>query len=64
VLWRFNTGTGHNGGIISYAVDGKQYIAVPTGHGSYVGRLIGGTIFKDKLINYKESAMVVVFALP
>jgi glucose dehydrogenase len=64
VLWRFNTGTGHNGGIISYAVDGKQYIAVPTGHGSYVGRLIGNTVFKDKLINYKESAMVVVFALP
>jgi alcohol dehydrogenase (cytochrome c) len=64
VLWRFNNGSGHNGGIISYAVDGKQYIAVPTGHGSYVGRLIGGTLFKDKLVNYKESSMVVVFALP
>jgi alcohol dehydrogenase (cytochrome c) len=64
VLWRFNDGSGHNGGIISYAVDGKQYVAVPTGHGSYVGRLIAGTIFKDKLVNYKESAMVVVFALP
>jgi len=37
---------------------------VPTGHGSYVGRVIAGTLFKDKLINYKESAMVIVFALP
>ena len=30
-LWNDNDGTGHQGGIISYSVDGKQYIAVVTG---------------------------------
>jgi alcohol dehydrogenase (cytochrome c) len=64
VLWRFNNGSGHNGGIISYAVDGKQYIAVPTGHGSYVGRVLVNDIYKEKFVNYKESANIVVFALP
>ncbi len=63
VLWQFNLGTGTNGGIISYAVGGKQYIAVATGHGTYVGRAIAG-LFKDKLINYMESAAIVAFALP
>jgi alcohol dehydrogenase (cytochrome c) len=64
VLWRFNNGSGHNGGIISYAVDGKQYIAAVTGHGSYVGRALVTSYQKDKFVNYKESAMVVVYALP
>jgi alcohol dehydrogenase (cytochrome c) len=30
-LWSFNVGTPQSGGIISYAVDGKQYIAVAAG---------------------------------
>src|SRR5438552_214389 len=30
-LWSFNLGTTQSGGIISYAVDGKQYIAVAAG---------------------------------
>ena len=30
-LWSFNLGTPQSGGIISYAVDGKQYIAVVAG---------------------------------
>ncbi|MGQ4808670.1 Quinohemoprotein alcohol dehydrogenase [Candidatus Entotheonellaceae bacterium PAL068K] len=63
VLWRFNNGSGHNGGIVSYSVRGKQYIAVATGHGSYVGRAVV-TLFEDKFVNYKESSAVVVFALP
>ena len=63
-LWRFNNGAGHNGGIISYGVDGKQYIAVATGHGSYVGHALVDHYHKDQLIHYQESAAVVVFALP
>ena len=35
VLWSFNTGSGLRSGIVSYAVDGKQYILVPSGWGSY-----------------------------
>src|SRR5262249_28609363 len=63
VLWRFNNGSGHNGGLVSYAVNGKQYIAVAVGHGSYVGRALADHYHKDKIINMKESAAVIVFAL-
>jgi len=63
-LWRFNLGSGTNGGIISYEVDGRQYIAVATGHGSYVGRALADHYHKDQLKNYKESAILVAFALP
>jgi alcohol dehydrogenase (cytochrome c) len=35
VLWNFNTGSGLRSGIVSYAVDGKQYILVPSGWGSF-----------------------------
>jgi hypothetical protein len=30
-LWSFNLGTPQSGGIISFAVDGKQYVAVAAG---------------------------------
>ena len=33
-LWSFQTGSGIRAGIISYAVNGRQYIAVPSGWGS------------------------------
>ncbi|GLH77677.1 alcohol dehydrogenase [Bradyrhizobium sp. SSBR45G] len=32
-LWNHSDGTGHQGGIISYAVNGKQYIAITAGFG-------------------------------
>ena len=64
VLWRFNNGSGHNGGIVSYQADGKQYIGVVVGHGSYVGRALVDHYHKDKFVNLKESAMVIAFALP
>jgi len=63
LLWRFNNGSGHNGGIISYAAGGKQYVAVVSGHGSYVGRAVE-SLNRDKLVNYQESSALVVFALP
>ena len=34
-LWSHNDGLGHSGGVISYTVKGKQYIAVVTGWGSH-----------------------------
>ena len=40
VLWTFNTGSGHRGSPITYAVDGVQYIAVPAGWGSAVAGLL------------------------
>lgn len=64
VLWRFNNGSGHNGGIVSYEANGKQYIGVVVGHGSYVGRAIVDHFHKDKFVNVKESAAIVAFTLP
>ncbi|MDH3321079.1 MAG: alcohol dehydrogenase, partial [Betaproteobacteria bacterium] len=32
--WTHNNGIGHGGGIITYMVKGKQYVAVATGWGS------------------------------
>src|SRR6266536_2039500 len=40
VLWSFNTGSGMRSGIISYAIDGEQYILVPSGWGSYAAILL------------------------
>jgi alcohol dehydrogenase (cytochrome c) len=40
VLWSFNTGSGMRAGIVSYAVDGEQYILVPSGWGSYAALLL------------------------
>ena len=39
-LWDFNTGSGHRGSPITYSVDGKQYVAVPSGWGSAVAGLL------------------------
>jgi len=62
-LWSFNNGSSHNGGIISYAAGGKQFIAAATGHGSYVGY---GTasLFPDEMKGYADSAALVVYSLP
>ncbi len=35
-LWSHNDGTGHQGGLISYSVGGKQYVAVVAGFGGMV----------------------------
>ena len=53
VLYKFNTGGPIGGGIISYAVQGKQYLAVATGNPS--GLWTRG---------HKGAATIVVFALP
>ena len=63
LLWRYNVGSGVHGGVISYAVDGKQYIAVASGHGTYVGGAIKA-LNKGKLGNMSESMALVVFSLP
>ena len=36
LLWRFKTNGGMNSNAMSYAVDGKQYIAIPIGRSLYV----------------------------
>ena len=51
-LYRFNTGGPVGGGVSTYMVDGRQYVAVATGNRSLISFTGGG------------SPTVVVFALP
>jgi PQQ-dependent dehydrogenase (methanol/ethanol family) len=63
-LWKHNNGQGHNGGIITYRANGKQYVAVMTGWGGLAGddyaKFFGGTFEQMP----KDSGVIKVFALP
>ncbi len=52
VLYRFNTGGPINGGVITYAVDGKQYVAVMSGNATSFWQARPG------------SSTAIIFALP
>jgi alcohol dehydrogenase (cytochrome c) len=60
-LWQFQTGSGIRAGIISYAVNGKQYIAVPSGWGSLAPGFMASAFPKIK--DLTGGAAMVVFAL-
>ncbi len=60
-LWRFPTGSGINAPPISYAVDGKQYIAIAVGFGGTMPKWwIDAT---PGLENTNPSSMIFAFAL-
>jgi alcohol dehydrogenase (cytochrome c) len=61
-VWNFQTGAGNRGSPISYSVNGRQYIATPTG---WQGTLIGGAtlaLFPGQ--DWRMGSTLVVFALP
>ncbi|PWU00161.1 MAG: quinonprotein alcohol dehydrogenase [Terriglobia bacterium] len=61
-LWSYQTGAGHRGGAVSYAVNGRQYIATTTGwHSSVVGGAVAA-LFPDQ--DWRLGSTLVVFALP
>jgi alcohol dehydrogenase (cytochrome c) len=61
-LWSFATGSGNRGGPISYSVNGRQFIATPSGWGSTIaGRL--AELFPE-LVDAPRSSMIFAFALP
>jgi len=60
-VWKFQTGSGIRGGIISYAVKGKQYIAVPSGWGSLAPGFMASAFPAVKQLT--GGAAMVVFAL-
>jgi PQQ-dependent dehydrogenase (methanol/ethanol family) len=62
-LWSHNNGLGHNGGIISYSVEGKQYIAVATGWGSLVGDAYPDLFGEPYKSMATDAGALVVFAL-
>jgi alcohol dehydrogenase (cytochrome c) len=61
-LWSYQTGAGHRGSSISYSVNGRQYVATPTGwQGSLVGGAAAG-LFPEQ--EFRMGSTLVVFALP
>ena len=61
MLWTFNTGSGMRSGIVSYAVDGEQYILVPSGWGSYAALLLPALL--PQLENVPAASSLVAFKL-
>ncbi|MEO6024706.1 MAG: alcohol dehydrogenase, partial [Burkholderiales bacterium] len=62
-LWSHNNGLGHHGGVISYAVNGKQYIAVVTGWGSHVSGNYAPLFGEPFTSMPSEGGNLIVFAL-
>lgn len=60
-LWKFASGSGVRGGPVSYAVNGKQYIAVPTGLGSHAPGFLAGAFPEIK--NLPGGAALLGFTL-
>jgi alcohol dehydrogenase (cytochrome c) len=58
LLWQFQCGSGHHSAPTTYMVDGRQYIAVPTGWGSWVEG------FGPGLVGAPKGTALFVFALP
>jgi alcohol dehydrogenase (cytochrome c) len=57
-LWRFQTGSGIHSSPVTYSVDGKQYVAVPTGWGGWMKG------FGPELYGATRGSALVVFSLP
>ena len=61
-LYSFNTGSGTRGSPITYAVNGRQYIAVPSGLGSIFTS--GMPAIWPETRNFLPGSTLFVFALP
>ncbi|HLB30558.1 MAG TPA: PQQ-dependent dehydrogenase, methanol/ethanol family, partial [Gammaproteobacteria bacterium] len=62
-LWRYQTGAGNRGSAVTYAVNGRQYIATATGWGSIIGPM-AASLFPDVGKNWRSGSTLIVFALP
>ncbi len=61
-LWSYQTGAGNRGSAVSYSVNGRQFIATPTGwQQSITGTQTAG-VFPDQ--TWRQGSTLVVFALP
>jgi alcohol dehydrogenase (cytochrome c) len=58
LLWQFQTGSGHHSSPTTYSVDGRQYIAVPVGWGSWVEGIV------PAMLGASHGDAVFAFALP
>jgi alcohol dehydrogenase (cytochrome c) len=60
-LWSFQTGAGNRGSSVAYTVNGRQYIANPSGWGSLAAGM--GGLFPEAE-TFRGGSMLTVFALP
>jgi alcohol dehydrogenase (cytochrome c) len=58
LLYQFQCGSGHHSSPCSYSVDGRQYIAVPTGWGAWTEGFLPG------MLGARQGSSLFVFALP
>jgi alcohol dehydrogenase (cytochrome c) len=61
-LWSFRTGSGLRGSPIAYSVNGRQYIATPSGWGSALAGLMSQ--LWPEAADFRDGATLFVFALP
>ena len=59
-LWSFQTGAGNRGSSVTYSVNGRQYVANPSGWGSLAGGM--GGFFPE--FESRGGSVLTVFALP
>ena len=64
VLWRTRTPTAADGFPITYAVDGRQYVAVPSGPGWFLAWRNAELVFDDVQRPRTRGSVMHVFALP
>jgi alcohol dehydrogenase (cytochrome c) len=57
-LWQFQCGSGHHSSPCSYSIDGRQYIAVPTGWGAWTEGFLPG------MLGAGQGSALFAFALP
>ena len=57
-LWQFRTGTGIHSNPVTYSIDGRQYVAVPTGWGGWIKG------FAPNMFGHERGSALFVFALP
>ncbi|MGI9336593.1 MAG: PQQ-dependent dehydrogenase, methanol/ethanol family [Gammaproteobacteria bacterium] len=62
-LWSYNTGSGIFGSPMSFVVDGKQYVAVPSGFGGWTGWATIGGGGAPQLKNSRKGGYLTVFGL-
>ena len=62
-LWKFNTGSGHRSGLISYEAGGDQYIMIPSGFGGLVAEFGFGALYPE-IAAYFNAAALFAFKLP
>jgi alcohol dehydrogenase (cytochrome c) len=58
LLWQFQCGSGHHSSPCSYSIDGRQYVAVPTGWGAWTEGFLPG------MLGARQGSALFVFALP